>query len=86
MHTTGRHRLTHALRLATIAALTSACAGEPPLAPDAVPLADRAATAGRDVELGPCERLRAPAGSVLAAHLYARGVQSYRWNGASSAA
>ena len=83
MRTTRRHRPTHALRLAAAAALAAACVGEPPLGPRAAPLADRAASAGRDVELGSCERLRAPAGSVLAAHLYARGVQSYRWNGAS---
>jgi hypothetical protein len=82
MHTTGRHRLTHAVRLATVAALCAACAGEPPLGPGAAPPANRAASAGREVELGPCERLRAPTGSVLAAHLYARGVQIYRWNGA----
>lgn len=42
----------------------------------------RAANAGHnDVELGSCDRLRAPQGSTVAFHAYARGVQVYRWNG-----
>lgn len=34
-------------------------------------------------DLGSCTNLQAPAGSTVAAHLYATGVQIYRWNGAS---
>ena len=32
-------------------------------------------------ELGACDRLRAPQGSHLAFHTFARGVQIYRWDG-----
>jgi hypothetical protein len=37
----------------------------------------------RAVDLGICGDLRAPAGSRLAFHVYAEGVQIYRWNGSS---
>jgi hypothetical protein len=38
---------------------------------------------GRAVELGSCTNLQAPAGSKLAYHTYAKGVQIYWWDGAS---
>ena len=34
------------------------------------------------VDLGDCDQLRPPAGSDLVLHVYARGVQIYRWDGA----
>ena len=37
----------------------------------------------RAVELGACQNLQAPEGSKLAFHVYAVGVQIYRWNGTS---
>jgi hypothetical protein len=37
----------------------------------------------RAAELGACQILSAPAGSKLAFHVYAEGVQIYRWNGTS---
>lgn len=37
----------------------------------------------REVDLGPCENLRVPAGSKLAFRVYAEGVQVYHWNGTS---
>jgi hypothetical protein len=87
MYTIGRHRTLHALPLAAAAALLAACAGESALGPrpDAAPrdAAASAAAAERGPALGDCARLRAPEGSRLAARLYARGVQVYRWTGAS---
>ncbi len=88
MHTSRWHRAARALCCGAAVALTAACAGESALGPQAAAVG-RAATAaaasshgGRGVELGACEHLRAPEGSVLAAHLYARGEQIYRWDGA----
>ena len=38
-------------------------------------------TFSRQPDLGTCTNLRAPAGSKLAYHTYAKGVQIYRWSG-----
>ena len=70
------------------AALWVGCGGSAPLAPDAESaLATQPApapgTAERGVELGECTKLEAPAGSKLVYHVYATGVQIYRWNGTS---
>ena len=40
-------------------------------------------TAASLPDLGTCERLQAPAGSTLTFHVYADGVQIYRWSGSS---
>ncbi|GLC26958.1 DUF3455 domain-containing protein [Roseisolibacter agri] len=77
MHSTRWHRTAHAMRVAAIVASAAACGGERTLGPREAP------AFRRGVDLGACGQLRAPEGSVVAAHLYARGVQIYRWNGAS---
>jgi hypothetical protein len=74
--------------LIAAAALWVGCGGSAPLAPDAESaLATQAApasgTAQRGVDLGECTKLNAPAGSKLVYHVYATGVQIYRWNGTS---
>ena len=47
-------------------------------------VAPSAAEAGnRAPDLGDCEELQVPEGHKLAAHLYAAGVQIWRWNGTS---
>ena len=87
------------LRCLSVAApaLLAACAGETPLGPASSPVtaADAAANAdvvetnavagsgNRLVDLGTCTNLQAPAGSTIAFHVYATGVQTYRWNGTS---
>jgi len=88
------HWLRHSLVVAAAALLTG-CAGEGPLGPDRQPAAPEPARVGaeasgaesrngnRDVELGSCTNLQPPAGSKLAFHVYATGVQIYRWNGTS---
>ena len=88
MHTTAWQRAAHALRSLTTATLLAACAGESTFGPRAIDADDAttaraAGDARREVELGACDQLRPPAGSKFVAHLYARGVQIYRWNGAS---
>lgn len=42
-----------------------------------------AAADNRVPDLGACQNLAAPAGSVVASHVYAEGAQIYRWNGTS---
>ena len=44
----------------------------------AAPTTDR-----RAPDLGACQNLQAPAGNKVAFHVYAEGVQIYRWNGTS---
>ena len=88
MQKTGWQRATHVLRLGVAATLAAACTGESPLGVgiDTARAAAAFAAAGdtkRGPDLGACDQLRAPEGSVLAAHLYARGVQLYRWDGVS---
>ena len=65
------------------AMLLAACAVETPSTtePLAAPAAAARAIGNTGPELGSCDRLRAPEGSSFAYHVYARGVQIYRWNG-----
>src|SRR5215207_8632606 len=65
------------------AMLLAACAAETPSTtePLAAPAAPAAAIGNTGPELGSCDRLRAPEGSSFAYHVYAKGVQIYRWNG-----
>jgi hypothetical protein len=65
------------------AMLLAACAAETPTATKqlAAPAAATRAIGNTGPELGSCDRLRAPEGSSFAYHVYARGVQIYRWNG-----
>ena len=80
MTTITRHWLRRSLALA-LASLATACADQSPLGPE--PLAPAAHAAGQSIDLGSCDSLAAPAGSRLAFHAYAEGVQIYRWTGAS---
>jgi hypothetical protein len=61
-----------AVLVAAIATLMTACSNDSPSAPT-IPAAD----------LGNCTNLETPAGSTLAAHAFATGVQIYRWNDTS---
>lgn len=72
------------------AALASACAGDPPVAPRGGTTSAPRVTDVADVsdgnrlpDLTGCERLAAPVGSTLVLRAYGIGVQIYRWNGAS---
>lgn len=76
-------------------ALIAGCAGEAPLSPtspapvtaatqgDVVAMSTAAGNGQRGVDLGACSNLQSPSGSKLAFHVYAAGVQIYRWNGTS---
>jgi hypothetical protein len=74
------HRLGRSLVVAAAAALAG-CAAEAPLGSDRQPASPP--NYSRTAELGECDTVRVPAGSKLAFHVYAEGVQIYRWNGAS---
>jgi hypothetical protein len=91
MNRTAVHWLGHSL-VAAAATLLLGCADEglsgpdrPPSVAQAGAIATQAAAAdfSRSVELGACQNLQAPAGSKLAFHTYAEGVQIYHWNGTS---
>ena len=80
------HRTTlRALGALATALFIAACADRTPLGPGRHMLAaDMEADAGlRGVELGECADIEVPAGNKLALHLYARGLQVYRWTGTS---
>ncbi len=81
MQITRWHRTAYAMGVAAIMMLASACGTDATLGPRDTAAFDRGAARG--AALGACGQLRAPEGSVVAAHLYARGVQIYRWTGAS---
>ena len=78
-------RLMNSIAGASAAMLLVACATDAPLASErlsapSTPLALGAP--GRAApELGVCENLAPPLGSTFAYHVYARGVQIYRWDG-----
>jgi hypothetical protein len=79
-----RYWLRHSIAVVA-ATLLAACSTDLPVAP-AEPLvlpAPHSPSLSRAPELGGCQKLQAPAGSKLAYHVYASGVQIYQWNGAA---
>ena len=68
-------RLRHSLVAVAAMAALAGCAEDAPVGPSEYP--DKPA-----VDLG-CDSLRVPAGSTLAFHAYAQGVQVYHWDGTS---
>ena len=78
---------TRAYSLVTLAAtvLLAACSDNAPLGPRQHPslAALPPALASVEPDLGACDRLKPPSGSKLAFHVYATGVQIYRWSGSS---
>jgi hypothetical protein len=85
MHITKRHLLQASL-FAIGVALSAACAAEAPLGVDRAASATErfaASDADRAPELGACSKLQVPDGMQLAYHVYAKGVQIYRWDGQS---
>ena len=85
MRTTHRHPHASSLAMLAMSAVLAACANDAPLPLEPrVPTATPAgALASRQPDLGDCGKLKPPAGSTLAFHVYARGVQIYRWIGTS---
>jgi hypothetical protein len=94
MNGTARNLLRRSLIVAA-STLMAACASEAPLSPaspaqlavaaggDAVEIKVAAGNGNRALDLGTCTNLQSPAGSKLALHVYATGVQIYRWSGTS---
>jgi hypothetical protein len=97
MNTIALQRL--GLSLTASTTLLTACVDKAPVGPDrgatlraAAAASSAAAQVGgaaaarndnRTPDLGACQNLRAPAGSKLAYHVYATGVQIYHWTGTS---
>lgn len=84
MRKTAPYWLGQSLVVASVT-LLAGCVGETPLGPERrlAPPAQLSGNASRAADLTGCEKLQAPAGSKLAFHVYAVGVQIYRWSGAT---
>jgi hypothetical protein len=82
MNSTALHWLRRSLGVVAAMALLAGCGEDSPVGPAAA-LAPAALsdTDNLVVDLGTCDNLRAPAGSVLAFHASAQGLQVYRWDG-----
>ena len=78
------HRTTlRALGALATALFVAACAERSPLGPNRHMMAEEIEVdaGARGVELGECADIQVPAGNKLASHLYATGLQVYRWTG-----
>ena len=73
--------LGRSLTLVAGATLLVGCANEGLTDPKGPSLTPEAVSLTKAPDLGACDRLNAPAGSRMVYHVYARGVQIYRWNG-----
>lgn len=71
------HRSRWSLVAFAAAAALAGCEDDTALGPMEGP----AIAASRGVELGECDELAAPEGSLLVFHAYAEGVQIYQWDG-----
>jgi len=81
MKTTAMHWVGRSLVIAA-AALLAACGDDAPVGLDRS-LTPPSINAARALDLGSCAKLAAPADTKLAFHVYAKGVQIYRWTGTS---
>jgi hypothetical protein len=81
MKTTATHWVGRSLVIAA-AALLAACGDDAPVGLDRS-LTPPSVSAARALDLGNCSKLAAPADTKLAYHVYAKGVQIYRWTGTS---
>jgi hypothetical protein len=91
MTSTTTSHLRHSLTALAAAALFTACADRTPAGPDArsanallTPAEAQAAADGRAPDLGSCQQnLQLPEGSKVSFHVFGKGVQIYRWDGAA---
>jgi hypothetical protein len=83
LSTTDRHPQAISLTTLAISVLLAACANDASrlLEPRALTETPREALASQQPDLGDCGYLQAPAAANVAFHVYASGVQIYRWNG-----
>ena len=81
MHKPALHWLGRSLAAAIIAALLAGCAADAPVGLNQKVITTESSRVDLVPDLGICSDLKAPEGSTLVHHVYARGVQIYRWNG-----
>ena len=83
MNTTALRWPVLSLVVVAAAGLLSACADTRPTGLDRQPAipTQHSVNTYRAPELGTCTKLAPPAGSKLVFHVFAKGVQIYRWNG-----
>jgi hypothetical protein len=82
MRETALHWLGSSVIIVAAAAL-AACGGDAPLGSRRPPAFADSGHGYRVADLGVCEDLQVPADAKVAFHVYAVGVQIYRWNGTS---
>lgn len=83
MNRTAQAWLSRSLVVTTAASLIS-CAHDSSTGPNrSALLAQLVGVNKQAIDLGTCQNLQAPAGSKLAYHVFATGVQIYSWNGTS---
>jgi hypothetical protein len=85
MNTTALKWIAQSFAALAGAALLSACVDNAPVGPNRglAFWAQGSASESRIADLSACPDLKAPANTKLAFHVYAQGVQIYRWTGAS---
>lgn len=83
MYTALRTWLGRSIALAAGAMMLVGCANDGLTNPEVPSLTSGTASFTKAPELGACDRLNAPEGSTLIYHVYAHGVQIYRWNGSA---
>jgi hypothetical protein len=85
MNTTALKWVAQSLTVFAGAAFLSGCVDDAPMGPNrgAALVAQGSVSESRIADVTACPELAAPAGSKLAFHTYADGVQIYRWTGAS---
>ena len=69
------------LALSAAAAALAGCGDETTLGPAEQPVIPAPAAFSQAGDLGQCDEISVPAGSILVLHAYAKGVQKYEWNG-----
>jgi hypothetical protein len=83
MYNVSYHWLGRSLAVVASVATLAGCVTEGPVAPEqaAPSLTPATVSLSKAPALGSCDRLKAPDGSKVVFHVYARGAQIYRWSG-----
>jgi hypothetical protein len=83
MFSVSRNWLGRSLAAVAGATILVGCTDEGLTGPKALSVTPGTASFAKAPDLGACDRLNAPEGAKVVYHVYARGVQIYRWNGSA---